>query len=77
MNDMAEGIMKAMELKSENERLTAEGKRKDAAISYTVRMLIDLKGNLSDQVVERMLDRLTPFATVSGSSTQTTEQNDV
>jgi len=30
MNDMAEGIMKAMELKSENERLTARNEKLEA-----------------------------------------------
>ncbi len=65
----------AHEAADEIERLTAECARKDAAISYTVRMLTDLKGNLSDQVVERMLDRLTPFAAVSGKQCKLDHSN--
>jgi len=36
MTDMAKGIMKAIELKQENERLTAENVRLRAAIEYFI-----------------------------------------
>ena len=45
-----------------NKELSDEIERKTAAISYAVRMLTDLEGHFSKQIVERMLARLTPLA---------------